>query len=164
MRLNFTANGFVFGCTNRENLPRTFYIKHARRKRPKCVWTSQQTAAFLDTCIVKLRPELFSVNLAGRELPKCVWTLEQTASFLDAQIEKMRPELFYQAGKAKTSKMRLNSTANRFVFGHINGQIAPRSFYCKPCKWRTSRMRRNFKANSFVFKYINCENAPELFS
>jgi len=59
MRLNFTANSFVFGRINRENAPRTFYIKHARRKRQKCVWTSQQTASFLDAKIKKMRPEHF---------------------------------------------------------------------------------------------------------
>jgi len=80
MRLNFTANRFIFGLTNRGIAPRAF-----------------------------------SVKLAGRELPKCIRTSQQTVSYLDAKIEKMRPVLFHEAGKSKASKMRLNSTANRFV-------------------------------------------------
>jgi len=41
---------------------------------------------------------------------------------------KMRPEMFYKACTEKTSKMRLNFTANSYVFGRINRAIAPRTF------------------------------------
>jgi len=153
MCLNFAANSFVFGCKNRENAPRTFSVNLARQKLPRCVWTSQKTTSLQDTYIVTLRPELFSVNFAGRELPKCIWTSQQTASFLDAKMVKMRSELFYQAGKAKASKSHLNSTANRFVFGHINRKSwnCTQNFYCKHCKQRTSKMHLNPTANSFTF-------------
>jgi len=83
---------------------------------------------------------------------------------LDAKIEKMRPEHFYQAGKAKASEMRLKSTANRFVVGHINREIAPTTFYYKPCKQRTSRMHLNPTANRFAFGRITREIAPRTFS
>jgi len=82
----------------------------------------------MDAKIRENEPRTFSVNLARRKFPKCVRTSRLTASFLEAKIEKMRPELYYQDGKAKTSKMRLNSTANRFVFGHINREIVPSTF------------------------------------
>jgi len=58
-----------------------FFCNLARRKLPRCVWTSQQTTSFLDTNILAFCLELFSVNLAGRERPKCVWTSQQTAPF-----------------------------------------------------------------------------------
>ena len=48
MRLNFTVNSFVFVSTNRGIASRTFSFKLAGRELPKCVWTSQQTASFLD--------------------------------------------------------------------------------------------------------------------
>ena len=48
MRLNFTGNSFVSEFTNREIVPRTFSVKLASGKLPECVWTSQQTASFLD--------------------------------------------------------------------------------------------------------------------
>jgi len=49
-------------------------------------------------------------------------------SFLDAKMVIMRPELFCKPRKVKTSEMCLNFTANSFVFGRINREIAPRTF------------------------------------
>jgi len=57
-RLNFTANSFIFGRTNRGIAPRTS-VKLAGRELPKCVWISGKTASFLDAQIVELRPQLF---------------------------------------------------------------------------------------------------------
>jgi len=59
MRLNFTANRFVFGRTNRGIAPRTLSLKLAGRELPECVRISRQTVSFLDAQIVELRPELF---------------------------------------------------------------------------------------------------------
>jgi len=59
MRLNFTANSFVFGRTNRGIAPTTFSSKLAGGELPECVSISQQTASILDAQIVELRPELF---------------------------------------------------------------------------------------------------------
>jgi len=67
MRLNFTANSFVYGRKKRENAPITFFIKLARRKLPKCVLTSQQTASFLDALIVNMRQEPFLQNLQAKK-------------------------------------------------------------------------------------------------
>jgi len=43
----------------------------------------------------------------------------------------MHPELFHKPHKAKTSEMHLHFTGNSFVFGHINREIAPRTFSAK---------------------------------
>jgi len=59
--------------------------------------------------------------------------------------------------------MRLNFTANRFVFGHIYREIALTTFFRKTCRKRTSKMRLNFAANSFVFGRTNREYAPRTF-
>ena len=48
MRLNFAANSFAFRRINRKNALKTLLINLAKRKLPKCVWTSQQTASHLD--------------------------------------------------------------------------------------------------------------------
>ena len=133
----------------------------------------------------------FSVNLGGGELPKCIWTSRQTVSFLDAQIVIMHPNSFHKPCKARTSKMRLNFTANNFVFGctelflqslqgekfqnaselhskqlrfwtHKSWNCA-HNFFFKTCRQWTSRMRLNFTTNSFVFGRINRENAPRTF-
>jgi len=59
MRLNFTANSFVFKYINRENALRTFFINIARRNLPKCVWTHQQTAFFLEQKLEKCTQNFF---------------------------------------------------------------------------------------------------------
>jgi len=43
MRLNFTANSFICGRINRENLSRTFSVNLAGGELPKDVWTLRQT-------------------------------------------------------------------------------------------------------------------------
>ena len=128
MRLNFTANSFVFKYINRENAPRTFFI-----------------------------------NLAERNLPKCVWTHQQTASFLDPKIGKCTQNFVYKACTEKTSKLRLNSTANSFTFGRKNREDAS-TFFINLVRQRTSKMRLNFTANSFVFGRTNRGIAPRTFS
>ena len=71
---------------------------------------------------------MFSVKLARRKLPRCVWTSRITASFLDTYRD-----------------------------------IAPRTFFCKPCRQRTSKKCLNLMANSFVFRRKNRENVPRTF-
>jgi len=46
---------------------------------------------------------------------------------LDAKIEKVHPFPFYEACTGKASKIRLNFTANCFVFGRKNRENAPRN-------------------------------------
>jgi len=58
MRLNFTANSFVFGRKNGENAPRNLFVNPEFGELSNCVWTSRQTAPFLDAKIVIMRPEL----------------------------------------------------------------------------------------------------------
>jgi len=53
--------------------------------------------------------------------------------------------------------------ANSFVFGRINRENAPRTFY-KPRKAKTSKMRLNFTTKSFIFGRKNREYAPRAFS
>jgi len=80
-------------------------------------------------------PRNFSINLIRQKLPKCVWTQEQTGSFFDAKIEKMRPYPFYEACTEKTSKMRLNFTANCFVFRRINRVNVHRTVFIYLARW-----------------------------
>ena len=83
---------------------------------------------------------------------------------LDTQIVKMDPQLSsVTLCRRRTSKVRLNSKANSFVFGRKRCDNAPRSFY-EPCKVKTSEMRLNFAGNRFIFGRINRENAPITFS
>ena len=117
MCLNFTANSFVFGSTNRDIALRTFYIKHAKRKRQKCIWTSQQISLFL----------------APKKSRKCA------------------QNFFCKPHKARTSKMRLNFTANSFVFGHKYLENAPRTFFLT-CKVKTSKMRLNVASDWAIYR------------
>jgi len=106
----------------------------------------------------------FSVNFGGGRLPKCIWISRQTASFMDIKNVKMRPWMFYKACTEKTSKMRLNFTANSFVFRRINREISPITLFYKPCKRKSCKMRLNITAKSYVFGRINREKAPRAFS
>jgi len=74
----------------------------------------------------------------------------------------MGPEFFHQLYKQKPSKMRLNYTANSFVFGHINRKYAPRT-YSVNLAGAELPMRLNYTANSFVFVRKNHDSAPRTF-
>jgi len=52
-------------------------------------------------------------------------------SFVDAKNVKMHPEIFYKTCTEKTSKMRLNFTANSFVLRRIDCEILPITFSTK---------------------------------
>jgi len=123
MRLNFTVNSFIFGRIDRENGPITFFIKLERRKLPKCVWTWQQTASFLDTKIVELRPQLFLQTLQAENF--------RNASELHGKQLRFghkNREIVPKTCKRRTSKMRLSYTSNSLDFGRTNREIAPRTF------------------------------------
>jgi len=90
--------------------------------------------------------------------------IRQTVTFLDALIVKLRPELFHKACMERTSKIRLNFTANSFGFGHINRDNAPKNFFYKSRKVKTSKMRLNFAGNGFIFGKQIVKLRPELSS
>jgi len=75
----------------------------------------------------------------------------------------MHPELFCKPCRQRTSKIRLNFTANNFVFGRKYHENALRTFFYKPCKAKMSNMRLNFIANIFIFGHKSLENAPRTF-
>ena len=163
MRLNFTANNFVFGCINRKNAPRTLFTKLARRKLLKCVWTSQQTASFFNTKIVELRPELFLWNLQAENF-------QNASEFHSKQLRSWTHKswncaqnFFFETCRQRTSRMRLNFTANSFVFGRTNHGISPRTFSVKlagrelpKCVWAQRQTA------SFLDAWIG-KMRPELF-
>jgi len=111
----------------------------------------------------EISPITFCINLASGKVPKCVWTSRQTVTFLDALIVKLRPELFHKAWMEKTSKIRLNFTANSFAFGRINRDNAPRTFSAKlagnehpKCAWTPRQIASFLDANVVIMR-------PELF-
>jgi len=61
--------------------------------------------------------------------------------------------------------MRLNLTANTFVFGRKNRENAPMrpELFFLTCKVKTSKMCLDFTASSFVFARKSRENAPKTF-
>ena len=93
MRLNLTANSFVFGHISPENASITF------------LWT--------------LQAEDFknASELHGKQLR--FWTQKS---------RQCAKSFLHKPHKAKTSKMRLNSTTNCFIFGHKNRDNAPWTF------------------------------------
>jgi len=129
MRLNFTANRFVFERTSCGIAPKTFSVNLAGRERPECVWISRQSASFMDAQIVELRLELFLWNLQAENFQNACEFHGKPLRFWTHKSGKCAQNFFYKAWKAKTSKMRLNFTANRFIFGRTNRGIAPTTFF-----------------------------------
>ena len=115
------------------------------------------------TWIVKLRTELFLQNLLVENFQNVSELHSKHLHFLTCKLWKCIQNFFRKLCKRRTSKMRLNFTANSSVFRRMNHENAPRIFTCKPCKWRTSKMCLNFTENSFVFGCIHHENVPRTF-
>ena len=128
MRLNFRANSFVFGCTNREIVPRTFSVNLQAE--------NVQNAS----------------EFHGKQL--CFWTHKSW---------KCTQNILYKACKAKTSKMRLNFTADSFVFGCKNQENAPTTFSVT-LQGENFQDGLNFTANRFVFGRTTHEIVPRTFS
>ena len=128
MRLNFTANSFVFGSTNRENAPKTFYIKHARRKRQNASELYSKQLWFWTHESRKCGQNFFCKPC---ETKTSKMHLNFTAnSFVFRQIyRETAPRTFFcKSCRQRTSKMRLNFTANCFVFGPKIGKMHPQLF------------------------------------
>ena len=129
MRLNFTTNSFVFGCTNRGIATRCFSVKLAATELPKCVWTSRQPASFLDAKIEKMRPELFLQTSQGDYFQNASELHSKPVHFCTNKRWNCAQNFSIKLARQRTSKMRLNFTANNFVFGRKNRENAPRPFF-----------------------------------
>jgi len=128
MRLNFTANSFVFGRTNRENAPRSFFTNLARRLLPKCVETSRQTASFLDAKFRKMCPELFLQSVQDENFQNASELHSKLLHFWTHKSCNSAQSFFCKTCSQRSSEIRLNFTANNFVVGRTNRGIAPRTF------------------------------------
>ena len=128
MRLNFRAHSTVFGRTNRGIAPTTFSVKLAGRELPECVWISLQTAPFLDAQIVELLPELFLQNLQAENFLNAFEFNGKQLHFWTHKSWNRTYNFFSKTRRQRTSKMRLNFTANSFTFGRANRGIALQLF------------------------------------
>jgi len=106
IRLNFTANCFVFG---RKNAPRKHVVNLECGELSKCVWTSQQTALFLDALIMNMRPEPFLQNLQAKNFQNAYELHCKQLRFRTHKSWKCAQKFFCEHYKRKTFKMRLNS-------------------------------------------------------
>ena len=162
MRLNFRANSFVFGRTNRGSAPTTS-LNLAGRELPECIWISRQTASFLDAQLVELRPQFFLYILQAENFQNASEFHDKQLRFWTHKSEKCAHNFFHKAWKAKTSKIRLNSMVNGFIFGRMNRENAPRTFFIRlerrkllKCVW-TSQQTASFLDAQLV------KLRPELF-
>jgi len=78
-----------------------------------------------------MRPEHFSQTSQGDYFQNAPELHGKQLHFWTQKSEKCAQNFFYKACKTKTSKMRLNFTANCFIFGRTNRAIAPRTFSVK---------------------------------
>ena len=156
MGLNLTANSFVYGHINRENLCRNFSVNLEGGELPKCVWTSQQTASILDAQLVKLRLELILLNLQAENFQNAS---DLHGKYLRFWTQKLRKctQNFFLTCKVKSSKMHLNSRqATSFFYAKIM-KMRPKHF-CELWRRITQKLYLNFMANSFVVRCKNQEN------
>ena len=162
MRLNFAANRFTFGRTNREIVPRTFSVTVAGGELPKCVWISRQTASLMDAQVVELRYNIF-FKTASRELRHASESHGKRLRFRTHKLWKCAYSFFCKTRRQRTFKIRLNSTANNFVFGRINRENAPRTFFYKACKAKLPKcVWTSQQTASFLDAQIE-KLCPELF-
>jgi len=164
LRLNCTANRFVFERINRRIAPRTFSVKLAVREVPKCVLTSRQTASFLDAKIEKMRPELFLENRQDENFQNASELHSKLLHFWTHKSWNCAHNFLCKSYRQRTLEMRLNFTANCFVSRRKNRENAPRTFFHNPQKAKTSKMHLYFTANRLVFGRINREIVPRTFS
>jgi len=72
MRLNFTANSFVFGRTNRGKCAQNILYKARKEKASKMRLNFTANRFIFGLTNRGIAPRTFPVKLAGRELPICV--------------------------------------------------------------------------------------------
>jgi len=103
----------------------------------------------------------FFCNLAMWKLPRWSELHSKPLRFWTHNSWNCAQNFFCKTCRQRTSKMRLNFTANTFIFGRKNRENAARTFLT--CKVKTSKIRLDFMASSFVFAHKTCENAPKTF-
>ena len=128
MRLNFTGNSFVFEWINCEIAPKTFSANLWRRISSKMRLNFTENSFVFGRINLENASRTFFINLIGRKLPNGIWSEQQTALHFWMQKSIICAQNFSQSLHGETSKMRLNFTANLFVFGRINWENAPRTF------------------------------------
>ena len=92
------------------------------RELPKCVWTSWQTASFLDVKIVELHPELF--HKACKVKTSKIRLNFTEKSFVFGRTNRGTAPTS-KPWTQTTSKMLRCFTTNSFVFGRTSRGIAP---------------------------------------
>jgi len=163
MHLNFTANSFVFGRINREIVPRTFSVKLASGQLPECVWTSPQTASFLDAQIVKLGPELHPWKLRAENFQKASELHGKQLRFRTQKSRKCTQNFFHKSCKAEDFQNASELYSKQLRFWTPKSWNCPQNFFCETCRQKTSKRRLNFTENTFVFGRKYLENAPRSF-
>ena len=96
MHLNLTANSFIFGDINREKLSKTFSVNLGGGKLPKCIWTSWQTASFLDGQIMITHTNSFHNPCKARTSKMHLKLTANNFVFGRTNQEKV-PKLFLQS-------------------------------------------------------------------
>jgi len=85
----------------------------------------------MDAQTVELRPEPSLQILQAENFGNASELHGKQLRFQTQKSGKCAHNFFHNPRKPKTSKMRLNFTANRLIFGRINREIVPRTFSVK---------------------------------
>jgi len=127
MRLNFTANSFVFGCKNCENEPRTFFVNLIGRIFPNCIWTQQQTASIWTQKSWKCIRKYFCKS-RKQSTSKMRLIHSKILRFSMHKSWKCTQNIFCKSWRRRTQRIYLKILENSFVFGCINCENVPGTF------------------------------------
>jgi len=131
LRLNFTANSFVFGRTNLENAPTTFFMKLEKQKFQNAselqskqlrFWTHKSWNCAHNFFCKPCRQSTSKMRLNFHNKQLRFWTHKSWNCIHN---------FFCKTRRQRTSRTRQNSTANHFIFGRINRENAPRTSFMK---------------------------------
>ena len=162
MRLNFTANRFICGHTNRGIAPKTFSVNLQAENfqdaskfhgKPLRFWTHKSWNCARNFFCKSRRQRISKMRLNS--------TVNNFIFVRTTRENAPRPFLLRLKGENFLNASELRSKPLHF-WTHKSRNCA-QNFFCKTCRQRTSKMRLNFTANSFVFGRINRENAPRTF-
>jgi len=154
MRLNFTANSFVFERINREKASRTFYTKHARRKGKIGSELHNKKLRFWTQKSRKCSQNFLCKPCKARTSKMRLNFTVNTFVFRHIYRDIASGTFFCKPCGQGTSSMRLNFTANSLVFGRKNRENAPRTFLSS---WQGESFQNASELNSkpLRFGHIN---------
>ena len=127
MHLNFTANSFISGRTNRGIAPRTF-CKTRRQRTCKMHLNSTANNFIFGRINWENAPRTFFIKLERRKFQNASELHSKPLHFWMHKLWNSAYNFFCKTHRQRTSKMHLNFTANSVTFERTNRRIEAQHF------------------------------------